>query len=287
MQQRQLIIVADMEGASGIFDQNREALYHEEMYPENTQWRKYGRSCITNDVLAVCNAARDFGIEDVLLCDMHFSGCAEPNVELEKLPANVRLFDTPAREMHWSRIRGQAAWEPFGIITVGQHARFGEKDAYFPHTIHTPPIEAFYVDGLHVAEIGQSIMCFHGTPYIANVGCAASHTEARELSAQVSCISVKDKKTAWEPSPQETYDIIYNGVLDALKDHENKTAYCFDDSVPIRCEMLLSDGYVFEAPETYPWAGCFDKRQATWEAIDIDTALTLFWHVHNYIRKEK
>lgn len=285
MTKKQLVIMADMEGASGIFEQNKEALWHEEMYPDKSLWREYGRSCITSDVLAVCKAAEKFGIEDIMLCDMHFAGCAEPNVEIEKLPSNVRLFDTPNREVHWSRIRGQAAWEPFGIITVGQHAREGEPNAYFPHTIHTPPIEAFYVNGIHTAEIGQAVMCFCGTPYIANIGCAASHKEAKELSAQVSCISVKDKQRNWEPSHEETFPIIYNGVLDALKDHHNKTAYSFEDTDGIQCELVLSDGYFFNDPNDYPWAGEFDKQKAVWVAPDIESALAIFWYAHNFIRK--
>lgn len=200
---KQLIVIADMEGASGIFERNRAAMRHEEMFPEETLWRSCGRSCITSDVLAVCNAANDFGIDEILLYDEHFAGCKESNIETEKLPKNVRLFDLPDRCCFWSRIRGQAAWEPFGIITVGQHARNGEPNAYFPHTIHTPPLESVYINGIHAAEIGQSVMCFSGTPYIANIGCAASHKEAKELSPNVSCITVKDKSKGYEPSAEE------------------------------------------------------------------------------------
>ena len=109
---KQLIVIADMEGASGIFDANREACRHEELYPQYKLWRAYGRSCITSDVLAVCNAAVDAGIDDILLYDMHFAGCTESNVELDKLPACIRVFDLPNRETLWDRIRGQAAMEP-------------------------------------------------------------------------------------------------------------------------------------------------------------------------------
>lgn len=192
---KQLIVIADMEGASGIFDANREACRHEERYPRYKLWRAYGRSCITSDVLAVCNAAVDAGIDDILLYDMHFAGCTESNVELDKLPACVRVFDLPNRETLWDRIRGQAAMEPYGIITVGQHARNGEANAYFPHTIHTPPIESFFINGIHVAEIGESVMCFSGVPYIANIGCAASHKEALELSPEVSCIIIRQRQS--------------------------------------------------------------------------------------------
>lgn len=280
---KQLIVIADMEGASGIFDFNKEACWHEELCPQKNLWRTYGRSCITSDVLAVCNAAIDAGIEDILLYDMHFAGCRESNIELEKLPPCVRVFDLPNRETRWGRIRGQSAMEPYGIVTVGQHARNGEENAYFPHTIHTPPIDAFYINGIHIAEIGESVMCFSGVPYIANIGCAASHKEALELSPNVSCITVKDKSRGWEPAPEETHSIIYNGMIDAFKDYGNKTAYPNLDRYI--CELRLTDEYYFEAPDDFPWKGTFNSNVATWEAWDAETALCLFWHVHDYIRK--
>lgn len=282
---KQLIVVADMEGASGIFESNREALWHEEMYPQNKLWRSYGRGCITSDVLAVCNAAIDFGIDDIMLLDMHHAGCAEPNVDITKLPSKVRLFDLPNRCMFWGRVRGQAASEPYGIVTVGQHARNGEPNAYFPHTIHTPPIESFYINGKHVAEIGASVLCFSGTPYIANIGCAASHTEAREMSTNVTCISVKDKSNGWEPTPEETYPIIYDEMMKALSDYNNKTAVPYADRYV--CELNLTEDRYFDAPLDFPWKGTFTKKKATWETHDIETALSLFWEVHNYMKKNE
>lgn len=285
MMNRQLVVIADMEGASGIFDSNREACWHEELYPRNTLWRSYGRACITSDVLAVCSAAADMGIEDILLYDMHFAGCREPNIELGMLPACIRVFDLPDRAIMWDRIRGQAAAEPYGLVTVGQHARNGEAGAYFPHTIHTPPIESFWINGIHAAEIGQSVMCFCGVPYIANIGCAASHREALELSPDVSCITVKDRSRGWEPTPEETFPLIYKGMLNALGDYESKTAYPCRDHYS--CELRLTDGYFFDAPYSFPWKGAFEERRAAWEAHDTQTALSLFWRVHEYIRKRE
>lgn len=81
-----------------------------------------------------------------------------------------------------------------GVITIGQHARYGEPWAYFPHTIQSPPINAVYVNGMHIAEIGQMALSFRGSKYIANIGCHASHKEAREISPNVTCITVKNKK---------------------------------------------------------------------------------------------
>ena len=39
------------------------------------------------------------------------------------------------------------------MIKNRQHARNGEPNAYFPHTIHTPPIESFYINGKHVVIV--------------------------------------------------------------------------------------------------------------------------------------
>lgn len=284
---KQLIVATDMEGASGIFENNRQAMLHEEMYPDFSLWRTYGRDCITSDVLAVCQAANDFGIDEIMLLDFHFAGCTEPNVKLENLPGNVRLFDTPDRVMNYARIRGQADWKPFGIITVGQHARYGEPDAYFPHTIHTPPIKALYINGANIGEIGLAVLNFSGTPYIANIGCAASHKEARELSASVSCITVKDKKTGWEPSAAETAQMIYQGVMEALRNYENKTAYRLPEGEMIRCRMELCDGYTFNVPAEYPWVGTFEEKCAHWLAWDIDSAVSLLWKVDSLIQKVK
>jgi len=263
-----------MEGASGIFDERISWLRN-----GTPDWRNHGRDCITSDTLAVVNAAIDFGIDDILLYDAHFAGNPEFNIILEKLPSIVRVFDIPDRCFYWRRIRGQAAQNPFGIITLGQHARNGEPDAYFAHTIQTPPIKNIYVNGLHVAEIGSAVLNFAGTPYLANIGCRASMREARELSDTVATISVKDKAKNWEPTPQETYPIIYEGTMKALRE-----AGCAKTPIlkpPFVFSMELCDGYYYKPPKQIAWAGEFEKTNVRWFAPDIEIGFELF----NYVRE--
>jgi len=107
-----LIVIADMEGASGIFDRNKEAVHH-----GSDLWRSHGRQCLTSDVLAVCDATNECGIGEIYLYDSHCAGDPKFNIKLEVLPLNVKVFDTPDRCFFWRRIRGQAAQEPFGLIT--------------------------------------------------------------------------------------------------------------------------------------------------------------------------
>ena len=275
---KQLIICADMEGASGIFDRNRSWNWN-----GGDDWRNFGRNCITSDVLSICNAAVDFGISGILLYDGHFAGNPEFNVLLDRLPKIVRVFDVPNRCFDWRRIRGQAEQKPFGLITVGQHARYGTEDAYFPHTIQSPPIKNFCFNGKHIAEIGSAALSFHDVRYLANIGCQASMREALELSERVITIPVKDKKQKWEPSPEETYPLIYNGVLKALNQAE--CAKGIDLEPPFNFSMEACDGYVFDTNVEISWKGSVAAYKAEWAAPSVEIGIELFNNVRSLIRK--
>ncbi len=271
---KQLILISDMEGASGIFDADIKLLRN-----GTEEWRKYGREKMTSDILAVCEAANEFGIDEILYYDAHYAGNPEHNVIVEKLPSNVKLFDTPDRCFFWRRIRGQAQINPFGLITVGQHARNGEGNAYFAHTIQSPPLKAFWINDIHIAEIGMAILSFQGVKYLANIGCAASEKEAKELSEKVVHISVKDKSKKWEPSIKETYPIIKQGVLESLKRADKAEGVKIN--TPYRFKLELCESYYFEQPELISWKGKFSEQEAVWEAPSVEIGLEIF----NYVRE--
>lgn len=247
-------------------------------------WREYGRYCITSDVLAVCNAANDSGIDDIMLYDIHYAGCKEYNVMLEKLPSNVRVFDVPNRSFLWRRLRGQAAWKPYGLITVGAHAMNGIENAYFPHSIQTPPIESIILNGRPIGEVSMEVHNFNDMPYIANIGCAASHDEALGLSKNVSCITVKDKAKKFEPTYEEAFAIIYDGVCSALKEYDKKECCTYTGF----CEFAvnLCEGFHFEAPNRISWKGSFDERTAFFEAPSVEIGFEILDIVREMIRRK-
>jgi D-aminopeptidase len=275
---RQIIVYVDIEGASGIFDHNSNAVIH-----GSSLWREYGRKCITSDVLAVCQAVNECKIDEILIYDGHFAGNSEYNIIDEELPHNVKLFDTWNRCFDWRRIRGQACLEPFGLITVGQHARYGEKEAYFPHTIQSPPIKSLYVNNKNIAEIGMCAYNFYGIKYIANIGCMASMAEAMEISQKVTCIPVKDKKNKWEPEYFETFPIIKENVIKAINEIEDKEKIEIEE--PCIFKMEIFDNYIFKEPEKISWKGTFSEKEASWEAPSVEMGFELFNYVRNYIIK--
>ena len=275
---KQLILLLDMEGASGIFEHNYKAMVH-----GTKEWRDYGRKCLTSDVLAVCEAAEEFGIDEILIYDGHFAGNAESNLLLSELPENARLFDTPDRCFFWRRIRGQAQWNPYGVITVGQHARYGIENAYFPHTIQSPPLKDYTVNGIPIAEIGTAVLNFCGVKYIANIGCRASMEEALAICDTVTTISVKDKAAGWEPDIDTTHKIIKSKVIEALRDKDNKKEIML--KAPYTFSLSVLEGYHFVPPSDITWKGEFTEEQAVWQAPDIEIGLEIFNYVRNCIKE--
>lgn len=275
---KQIVIISDMEGASGIFDNDQMLLKH-----GSNEWFKIGRTYMTSDLLAVCEAVNEFGVDEIFYYDSHFAGNSEPNVIVESLPDNLVMADVEDRCFYWRRIRGQAEINPIGLITIGQHARNGEKHGYFAHTIQSPPIKEIRLNGIHIAEIGFSVLNFHDVPYVANVGCASSEKEARELNPNVTHLSCKSKEDNWEPSIEVTYSIIKEGIIKALNDLENKTKTILEG--PYRFEMTLMDGYYFDQKKSISWKGEVEKDIATWESPDIEIGLELFNYVRELIRQ--
>jgi D-aminopeptidase len=276
---KQIIVYVDMEGASGIFDHNSNAVVH-----GSSLWREYGRKCITSDVLAVCQAANECKIDEILIYDGHCAGDPEYNIIVEELPHNIKLFDTWNRRFDWRRIRGQADLDPFGLITVGQHARYGEPDAYLPHTIQSPPVKSLYLNNKNIAEIGMCAYNFFGLKYIANIGCMASMAEALEISQKETCIPVKDKKNKYEPKYSETFPLIKENVIKAINEIGNKEKIETDE--PCIFKMEIFDNYTFKEPEKISWKGTFSENEAHWEASSVEIGFELFNYVRNCIIKK-
>ena len=72
-------------------------------------------------------------------------------------------------------------------------------------------------------------------------------------------------------------------LKEAIADYDNKTSYPYQNNC--KCELTLTEDYYFDVPESFPWKGRFEERKAFWETHDIETALSLFWQVHEYIKK--
>jgi D-aminopeptidase len=259
------------------------------LFHGSKEWRESGRDIITSDVKAVCDAANQFGIDEILVYDIHCAGEPEPNIKPEDLPKNVRLVDVPNRQMDMRRIRGQVQTTPFGMIFVGQHARAGTPNSYFPHSID-PNWKDLRINGISVAEIGYVAFNFTDVKLLAVVGDVTAMAEAKELYPSVMEIPVKDKVKNWIPNHSETYGIIRQQVLEALKKRDSLQSLL--DTVlkkepdTFRFSLALQNGYCFETPGKISWKGEITRDMATWEALTPEIGLEILWAVKSYAKKE-
>ena len=213
-----LYVLCDIEGASGISPANREAMKH-----GSEAWRSQGRPLITSDVVAVCEAAREFGAEQIVLNDGHDGGRPTPNVLPDRLPSSVRLLRRPHLTGKAPRVVGKHA---LGMIIVGQHA-MADGGGFAPHTIAWPFAEVA-INGLKVGEIGLELALFMGTPLLAIVGEQAAVDEAQALCPTCIGVPVKSLEAQWFPSPDETRPIIRERTLEALRRRGEMTGLHLD-----------------------------------------------------------
>lgn len=234
-----LYVLCDLEGASQISPANAQAINH-----GSELWQKDGRRFITSDVKAICEAANEFGIDEIVLNDSHDNGNRTPNVLIKELPDNVRIVrrpHLPGKPRHM--IRG----EPFGMIVVGQHAMAG-GGGFKPHTI-SGHIGEITVNGIKVGEIGLELATFMGTRLLAVVGEDAAVLEAKGLCPDTVGIPVKSLEKDWFPPATETYSIIKSTVLEALQKRDEANALHLKP--PFRFTFKPADGYVLNRSKRF------------------------------------
>ena len=210
---QKLYVLCDIEGASGISPENREAMTH-----GSAAWASQGRPLITSDVKAVCEAAVEYGVNEIILNDSHDNGHRTPNVLPGELPRNVRLVRRPYLP---GKPRRTAGSNLYGIVIVGQHAMAG-GGGFAPHTI-TWQFGEVSINGLKVGEIGIELAMFMGVPLLAIIGEQAAVAEAQAICPSCVGVPVKSLESDWFPTANQMRSIIREKTLGALKHHDEMT----------------------------------------------------------------
>jgi len=288
---KQLYILCDLEGASGISFANRKAMYH-----GSELWRSEGRALVTSDVKAVCDAANEFGIDEIIIEDEHDNGKREPNLLVTSLPSNVRVLRRPHLP---GKARKVVRGEPYGMVFVGRHAMCG-GGGFAPHTIQSPPIGAVTINGIRVGEIGLELAKFMGARLLAVVGEEAAVSEAKALCPQVVGIPVKSLEKNWFPSADETRPAIRRNVLDALRTREQARLQGggLDLEPPYRFTLAPAEGYIFDSRKKMllrwltwffflrVYGGQLREQEASWETKTVLRGLYALPCARMFLRKK-
>jgi D-aminopeptidase len=283
---KQLYILCDLEGASGISPANRKAMHH-----GSEEWRSEGRALVTSDVKAVCDAANEFGINEIIIEDEHDNGKREPNLLVTDLPKNARVLRRPHLP---GKARKAVRGELYGMVFVGQHAMAG-GGGFAPHSI-APHIGAITLNGVRVGEIGLELAMFMGAPLLAVVGEEAAMAEARALCPRVVEIPVKSLEKDWFPSADETRPAIRRGVLDALRAQEQASGLILKP--PYRFTLAPAEGYVLDPDKKMPlrwltrlfffgiYNGRLSESEASWETKKVVSGVYALQFARLFLKKQ-
>ena len=282
---RQLYVLGDIEGASGIFPDNRDAMNH-----GSEAWRAQGRSIMTSDVLAVCEAANEFGIDEIILNDAHDNGKRTPNVIPEELPDNVRLVRRPYL---LGKPRHMVQGDPYGIVIVGQHAMAG-GGGFAPHTISWQFAEVT-INGILVGEIGIELALFMGAPLLAVIGEQRAIDEAHELCPNCVGVPVKSLEQDWLLTPEEAFPRIKAGTFESLEQRDAMRG--LDLQPPFRFMLRLDRRMQFEPDKRFFLSslmrhllfrrcrGAMTDREVSWEAKTIIGGLYMLHAMRAYMTR--
>jgi D-aminopeptidase len=281
----QLYVLCDMEGASQISPENRKAMHY-----GSELWTQEGRGFITSDVKAVCDAAIEFGIDEVILNDSHDYGHREPNVRVNELPSNVRVVRRPYLP---GKPRHMVKGDLVGMVIVGMHAMHG-GGGFAPHTISAPFGEVT-INGIKVGEIGLELALFMGVKLLAIVGEQAAVDEAKALCPNVVVIPVKSLENDWFPATDETHPRIREGILQALQGQNGATGLCLKP--PFRYTLKPADGFFFDPDKKsfLRWLarltlfgltkGRLSEGEASWETNRVVLGLHVLHSTRTFMRR--
>ena len=176
-----ILIVNDIEGISGINDV-RQIQYG------YTEFEKFGRIQVTEDVNAAVRGLRAAGATDIRVADSHGSGGPNKNIIPEKLEKGVKLFQ---RGAVYKRLKEAVDKSVDGAVFVGFHAMADTKDGFLRHTITLEP--RIRINGEFVGEtaIDAYALAEYGIPVIMATGDQALVREASAFIPGIETVQVK------------------------------------------------------------------------------------------------
>lgn len=175
--QLKVLILTDMEGVDGIFNEDLECV------PDKSPRWEQSRKLLTGEINAAADGLFAAGATDVVVWDGHWSG---ENLSSLDIHPKVALFTGAG---HGFEMDPSYA----AMIFVGQHAMAGADRGVLSHTESPEGVQGYWVNGKAVGEAGLETMHAgaFGIPVIMLAGDKAACDEIRDLIPQVEVAEVK------------------------------------------------------------------------------------------------
>jgi len=177
---KKLYVSADIEGSCGIADWKETELAEAQS--------AYFRAEMTREAAAVCEAAAEAGVGDILLKDAHDSG---RNIDPSALPESVRIMRAWTRDPYsmMAGIDGSFG----GAMFTGYHAAAGSDGNPLSHTMCTNNTEV-RINGRRASEflINAYIAASFGVPPLLVSGDRALCEDAKEICPNIEAVPVSE-----------------------------------------------------------------------------------------------
>jgi D-amino peptidase len=175
-----IFVSADIEGVVGVVarDQGRPAGFEYEQ----------ARTWMTDGVLAVCSAAREAGVTEVVVADSHGNGY---NLQLERMPDYVQLVRSWPRPL--GMMQGIELGTYAGALLVGYHAGSTNPGGVLSHTLSSDLYQEIRLNEQVVSEaaLSAAIAGHFGVPVLMIAGDDVFVEEARHLLGGVPAAILK------------------------------------------------------------------------------------------------
>jgi len=172
-----VLILTDMEGVDGIFNEDLECV------PDKSPRWEQSRKLLTGEINAAAEGLYAAGATEVVVWDGHWNG---ENLSSLDIHPKVTLFTGAG---HGFEMDSSYA----AMIFIGQHAMAGAELGVLSHTESPEGVQGYWVNGKAVGEAGLETMHAgsFGIPVIMLAGDKAAGDEIRDLIPQVEVAEVK------------------------------------------------------------------------------------------------
>ncbi len=229
MKHKRIYISADIEGTSGVVST-------EQIWPKGFEYQ-YAREWMTAEVVAVCEAAFELGVKEVVVSDSH--GNAQ-NLLLDKMPKGVQVVRSWPRPM--GMMEGIQEGRYDAAVLLGYHPGATDEQGVLAHTF-SGTIRELKLNGKTASEtvVSTAIAGFFDVPVVLATGDDAYQKHVHSvLGEQVETVVTKwalGYTSARCLLPQDVCELISDATTRSLANLDLFNSYALEPSIEVEVDF--------------------------------------------------
>lgn len=253
-----LFISVDMEGVAGV------VTWHQ-LVRDGFEFER-AREWLTAEVNAVCEAAFEAGVSDIVIADSHYEGL---NLLIDRLPESVEIVRHWPRPLHM--MQGVEDGPYVGAILLGYHGAADLEGSGVAHTV-TFSIKQMRIDGRSFGEteLGAATAGHFGVPVIMVSGDDVSVDHATKSLGDVETVVTRTSYGMFSGrviTPQRSHKLLREAVTTAIDRIGDFPPFTVD--TPFQVEFELTNHALAETLSYIKGVERLDSHTVGMQAEDI------------------